>query len=664
MNNKFFILVIMLMAMNITAFGQRKFSKISAADFATPAEAADTTVDAVFIYEIGETRFTANAVRFTMETYVKARVHILTEEGREYANKTLTYRYSSKNGNDDNDRIEDVEAAAYNLVNGKVVKTNMPGKYVFKEKVNDNYMRLKFTVPEVKVGTIIEYSYMISTPRCTELPTWYIQKNEPVRYSYYRATIPEWYNYHIESRGYKEIKGESTPATIHLPTIGAAAINAKQYVLEAENLRPFKGENFIFCKDDYMQRVDFELISVNSIELGIFKNYSQTWNDVRDFLRETGEYSKYLRIKNPYAQEMAALDMEGKPVSAKASQIFALLKSKLKWDKTYSLGSNNPLKAVKEGKGSNADLNFIFMAMLRDAGIKCTPLLMRARSNGRLPMTYASIDKLNTFIVAIADDNGALLFADCSADYGDVNVLPINMLAEGVLYEPTLPTNMASQPTRGEIYDLSGIGGNVSDARIDAFVSADGSLTGQRIYKRYGEDALLYKNKYHEYEDSLSMIESKEKSLECKISKFTVKNVEGTGRLADERIQFTKELVADGGRIYVNPLIFPDEKTNHFTKAERLLPIEFPYLQSTKVTTYLRIPEGYVLESMPENQQIVMDGYLSASISFEMNGNVLVTKYVSDVDNTFIPSDDYGKLQEYWGNLLKINSIMVSLKKE
>lgn len=663
MNNKFFVLAIMLMAMNVMAFGQKKFPKITAADFATPAEAADTTVDAVFIYEIGETQFSADAVRFSLDTYVKTRIHILTEEGKEYANKAITYRSSSKNANKDNDRVESVNAAAYNLVNGKVVKTSMPSKYVFREKVNDDYMRLKFTVPDVKVGTIIEYSYMISSARCTDLPTWYLQKNEPVRYSYYSATIPEWYNYHIEDRGYKIIKGESTPTTIILPSINAH-LDATKYVVEAENLRPFKGEDYIFCKADYMQRVDFELISVNSIELGIYKTYSQTWNDVREFLKEEGEYNKHLKIKNPYAQEMAALGLEGKTASTKASMIFALLKSKLKWDETYALVSDNPLKAVKEGKGSNADLNFIYMAMLRDAGIKCTPLLMRARNKGRLPLTYASIDKLNTFVVALADDSGSLLFADCSADYGDVNILPVNMLAEGVLYEPTLPTNMASQPTRGEIYDLSGIGGNISEARIDAFVTPEGNLTGQRIYKHYGENALLYKDTYHEHEDSLSMIDSKEKALECKLNKFTTKNVDSTGRIAEERIQFSKDVVADGGKIYVNPLIFPDEKTNHFTKAERLLPIEFPYLQSTKITTYLRIPEGYVLESMPENQQIAMEGYLSTSISFEMNGNILVTKYVSDVENTFIPSDQYEKLQEYWNSLLKINSMMVSMKKQ
>jgi hypothetical protein len=46
----FFVLT--LFAMCSLAFGQKKFSKITAADFATPSEAADSSVDAVYIYDI------------------------------------------------------------------------------------------------------------------------------------------------------------------------------------------------------------------------------------------------------------------------------------------------------------------------------------------------------------------------------------------------------------------------------------------------------------------------------------------------------------------------------------------------------------------------------------------------------------------------------------
>jgi hypothetical protein len=47
-----------------------------------------------------------------------------------------------------------------------------------------------------------------------------------------------------------------------------------------------------------------------------------------------------------------------------------------------------------------------------------------------------------------------------------------------------------------------------------------------------------------------------------------------------------------------------------------------------------------------------------------MQDNNLVTKYQSIVDNTFIPATEYAKLQEFWKGVLKINSMMVCLKKQ
>lgn len=657
------LLTAMVLTVCIAALGQRKFQKVSAADFDTPAEANDTTVDAVFIYEMGMAQFRAGLSSFQMHTTIKARIHILTEEGKEYANKVIQYRNNSKSASDDNEQISNIEATSYNLVDGKVVKTNMPSKYVFKEKVDDNYMQVKFSIPNVKVGTIIEYEYMLTSPRFTELPSWQIQHKDPVRYSYCSILIPDWYTYHIEQRGSQSTVHKSEPMQINVPTSqGMRQIAAKTFSYETENVPPFKHEGFLFCPDDYIQRIDFELISA-SIPGILYKTYTQTWDDVREFLKDKGEYAQHLKIHNPYAAEMATLGLEGQPASVKASKIFAFLKSKLKWNKKYALGCDNPLKAVKAGKGSNAELNFIYMAMLRDAGVKATPLLARGRQNGRLPITHASIDKLNTFIVAIADDSGALLFADCSADYGDVNVLPLTLLAEGVLYDPTLPTNPVSAPTRGEIYDLSAIGGNESKSRIDCIIDNDRKMQCFRRSSHTGINALLYKNSYHAEEDSIAVIEEKEKALGCKITTFKVVNADGPGRLVEERMKFSKDPVIDGGNLYINPLILADEKKNHFKQTDRELPVEFPVVQTTRITTNITIPDGYVVETMPQNQKLSMDGYMDASISFEMVGNVLVTKYESNIDNTFIPKEKYQQLQEYWTGLLKMNSMMVCLKK-
>lgn len=653
----FFVLT--LFAVCSLAFGQKKFSKITAADFATPSEAADSSVDAVYIYDIGETRVTATT-GLNIETQVKVRMQIVTEKGKEYANKAVVFYYNPKGAQADNDKISSISAASYNLVDGKVVKTAMSSKYEFKEQIDDHRMRLKFSIPEVKVGSIIEYKYTIISPRYSDIPTWYFQHSEPVRYSFYSATFPEWFQYHVEERGYSPLKGKLENTNI---MVGSSLLKADRYIFEGENLRAFKNEKFIYCQDDYAQRVDFELKGV-TIPGQIYKDYARKWDDVREYLKEEFDMGSYLKIKNPYAEEMKSLDLEGKSVAVKASRIFGLLKSKLKWDKEYKLYCKNPLRILKDGKGSNIELNYIYMAMLRDAGISSTPMLIRRRSMGRLPLTYASIDKLNTFVVAFVDENDALLFADCSADYGDVNILPADLMAEGILYDPNVTKTPNNGATRGgTIYDLSEIGGNATNTRINCLVTPDGQLAGQRINTHIGYNALSYKNAYHEMEDSLAIIEKTEKNLDCKLSSFRTKNAEGVGRAVEERIRFSKEAVVDGDRIYFNPIVFADEKTNYFVQSDRVLPVEFPAAQSTTITSVVTIPEGYVVEEMPKPETVTLPGYLGVVISFEMQDNNLVTKYQSVVGNTFIPATEYANLQEFWNKVLKINSMMVCLKK-
>ena len=75
------------------------------------------------------------------------------------------------------------------------------------------------------------------------------------------------------------------------------------------------------------------------------------------------------------------------------------------------------------------------------------------------------------------------------------------------------------------------------------------------------------------------------------------------------------------------------------------------------------LPEGYVVEEMPKPETVQLPGYLAVTITFEMQENNLVTKYQSIVDNTFIPATEYANLQEFWNKVLKINSMMVCLKK-
>lgn len=54
------------------------------------------------------------------------------------------------------------------------------------------------------------------------------------------------------------------------------------------------------------------------------------------------------------------------------------------WNGRYQLYSKELEKVIKKGSGSNADLNFILISILKDFGLEAYPVVMSRRSSGML----------------------------------------------------------------------------------------------------------------------------------------------------------------------------------------------------------------------------------------------------------------------------------------
>ena len=148
-----------------------KFGSVKAEDFNVSCP-YDASANAVFVFKNTECSMSINSSgRILVVTKTKARIKILKEEGKDEATRTLTLYNNPKKPSSDNHQISNISATAYNLVDGKVVKTGMNSKYVFEKQVSDKRMEVKFTVPDAKVGSIIEYKYEITAP--LYFPTWY-----------------------------------------------------------------------------------------------------------------------------------------------------------------------------------------------------------------------------------------------------------------------------------------------------------------------------------------------------------------------------------------------------------------------------------------------------------------------------------------------------------
>lgn len=140
---------------------------------------------------------------------------------------------------------------------------------------------------------------------------------------------------------------------------------------------------------------------------------------------EDEDFGSPLKMRNPYRDEMTSLALDKlSDRQDKIAAIYTFLKSKISWNGQYALYGSEVKKAVKNGTGSNADINFALMSMLRDAQIPCYPVVMSRKNLGILPLSHPSIQKLNTFIVGIADTDSTFVFLDGSVTNGFMNILP------------------------------------------------------------------------------------------------------------------------------------------------------------------------------------------------------------------------------------------------
>ncbi len=111
--------------------------------------------------------------------------------------KLVKFSYSEE-------EIDGLKAVTYNLENGKVEKTELDIKTnVYKEKINKSWKVKKFTFPNVKEGSIIEFEYKKTSDFLQNVPPWEFQGAYPQLWSEYNFIAPSLISYAIIAHGYK-----------------------------------------------------------------------------------------------------------------------------------------------------------------------------------------------------------------------------------------------------------------------------------------------------------------------------------------------------------------------------------------------------------------------------------------------------------------------------
>ena len=648
-----------------------KFGKVSEEELKMRVYEKDTSAAAVILSDAGYSHFQySDGFKLVFEREI--RIKILKKSGYDWADIEVPYYERGS----DKENVSGIKGYTYNLVDGKVQKDRLESKAVFDEQMTENWSAKKFTMPNVKEGSVIDVKYTIYSDFFQNMREWEFQKTIPVAWSEYKVQIPEYFDYKLLQQGYLPFYNSTSGKTLdsfnvkrsgstegsgfntkHEPSSVDkvdAPSSANSWVMkDVPALRP---EKYITTLSDYQAKIEFELQKVQ------FPGQSAQivvgdWEQVTRDLLEEEKFGVQLNRNGFFKEELAALMAKYKAPESRMEAIHSLIKNKVDWDGKYGKYAFTPIRKVYENKkGSVPEINLLMTSMLLEAGLDAAPVLLSTRENGRAYKGTPMLSKFNYVIahVRIGDKEYLLDATEPLLAAGNRPVRCLN--GEGRLIKKNDQRWVALKPAF--IYSKL-FSGNIS-------ISSNGEMKGTATESIGGYNA-LYTRKSILEDGEAKFIESfAKKTGDMKVLKPQIKNLNDEANPLD----ITYEIAASGSGqensvIYLNPMLGRGEKENPFKLEERAYPVDFAAPQDETYICNFTLPEGYEMEEVPQGKVLSLpDNGGRFMYVVKQEGNVVKILSKININKPVFYAPEYAYLKEFYNQIITKQAEQIVIKRK
>jgi hypothetical protein len=643
-----------------------RFGKINAGDFNQKKYSIDSAADAVIIADVGSTEMVDNGKGgFALQFKNYRRARILTKNGYDIANVTIPLYTDGR----DEEKLNSLRAVTYNWENGKIVETRLETRSaVFKDKIDNNWTLRKFTFPNIKEGSIIEYEYEVRSDFKFNLQPWKFQDDQyPELWSEYNVALPEFYYYVTLSQGYqpfyiRDQKNRTSSFTISdNSTAGTAdrhsfTAGITDYRWVMKNVPALKEESFTSTLKNHIAKIEFQLAESRSPLVP--QNFMSSWPETSDQLLKAQNFGYSLYRDNPWLTDELNKAINGAPDDLqKAKRIFAYLRDNMMCTDHNATEIKQPLKnALKSRNGNVAEINLLMVAMLLKAGLEADPVLLSTRSHGYTLESYPLLDRFN-YVVAQTVIDGNTYYLDASEPGLGFGHLPYQCY------------NGHARVINAEATPVDFTPDSLLEKKVTTFFvvsNEKGNLSGnvQQIPGYYESYRLRSAIKEKGTPELVNEIK-KGFNGETEIKDLFIDSLNNYDGPVTIRYDFDSKMAGDE-IVYINPMFGEGYKENPFKSVERFYPVEMPYTIDETFQLQMQLPAGYEVDELP--QQLVVklnehdDGVFEYRIT-ESNGTISLRSRLRIKRSLFEP-DEYSKLREFFSIVVKKHSEQVVLKKK
>ena len=642
-----------------------KFGNVTAKDFEIPSsKIIDSDVAAIILYEAGSTHFVGNKKGwFNYVFNCTKKIKIINKRAFDLANIGIgLYK------KDDNEEVlSDVKAITYNLNNGEVSSVKLDKDDIFTEQEDKNHILKKFTLPAVQEGSVVEYSYTITSPYTFNMPSWRFQSTEyPVLWSEYKVSIPSTLIYTSIHQGFDSFyikkysqgyESYSVTQPADKSSLGAQDQNltvstaTNNYLWVEKDLKPLKTEAFVSSPENYIDKIEFQLSGTYNGEDK--RDVANTWqNACKEFLSDE-DFRESISHNISWIKD---LEGNAQNVLDEAKNIYYYVQNNYACINTLSLFKETDLYDVyKKQKGSVRGINLLLTTMLNNKNIYAEPVLLSTRENGFVNPNYPVIDRFDYLI--------------CRAFIG----------GKYYLLDATEPTLGFGELT-GKCYN--GYARVINETRPDSlYLSAD-SLNEKEVTTLFltNDSAGKISGSYKCILGNIQSADIREKMKESDENEY-FKNIKKSfpfdanlsNTIIDSLAQpempvsvgYDVDFKFDGDLVYFDPLMFADvPKENPFKSAQRNYPVEMPYCIDRTYVMNMQVPQGYKVDELPKPARVTLnDNEGSFEYLIQQNGDNIQLRCRTKLNKANFEPEDYETLRNFFAFVVEKQGEQIVFKK-
>jgi hypothetical protein len=413
------------------------------------------------------------------------------------------------------------------------------------------------------------------------------------------------------------------------------------------NLPGLADEPFMSCREDYLQRLECNLIALDFPGIPR-KNLIRTWPGIIKELIDDDDFGRQLNKNLPRTSELEALIRPVDDDYKRMCIIHKYVRNNMEWNKYDNIWAMDGVKSAwKDKKGTSGEINLILINLLKDAGLKVSPILVSTRENGIINTGLAGYGQFDK-VLAYVQIKDKVYVLDATEKNTPSHLIPFDVMAtEGLVINKIDNYEWGWKTLWSEAHQ------NKNDVFINAEIEANGAMKGEATVKSFDYEKIKQLELLKLGEDKFK--ESLVAKQDIKIDSLGLEGADNDTLPLLQTIKFTAPTSSSGNYRYFSINYFAGLNKNPFITEERKTDVFYGVNQQYHITGNIFLPEGYQMDGLPKNLRLITS---DTSIVFKRHSSYsdgfLFVDISLEIKKPYFTPESYPELREFYKKLTDI----------